>query len=72
MVLRRENSLDLERKELCNDGYEGRSGYDPGVNTGFWSILEDDGWTRMREERCSANKTGGRLTACAVGYSRRR
>ena len=42
------------------------------VNTGFWSILEDDRWTRMREEGYSADKTSGRLNACAVGYSRRR
>jgi len=41
------------------------------VNTGFWSILEDDKWTRMREEGYLANKTSGRLNACAVGYFRR-
>ena len=30
MVLRRKNNLDLERKELYNGGYEGKSEYDPG------------------------------------------
>ena len=42
------------------------------VNTGFWSILEDDRWTHMQEEECSANNASGRLNACAVGYSGRR
>ena len=44
----------------------------PFVNTGFWSVLEDDRWTHMQEEECSANNASGRLNACAVGYSGRR
>ena len=54
------------RRGGCYDSGEDQS-LSPGVNTRFWSTLEDDRWTRMREEGYSANKMSGRLNACAVG-----